>query len=161
MKYRLATTRDLLQLAQLRWDFRSEDDNEIPVVSREEFISECEKFLRQGIESGYQTYWLAENEGAIIAHIFVHRIDLVPRPCKLKDQFGYITNNYTKPEYRNQGIGSKLMDHVRKWAAEEDYELLIVYPSEEAVPFYERAGFRTENDVMELVIRDYYSPSWQ
>jgi ribosomal protein S18 acetylase RimI-like enzyme len=156
MRYRIATKQDLPQLAALRWDFRNEDGHEKPIVSREAFLKACVEFLRQGLESGHQVYWLAENEGEIIAHIFAHRIDLVPRPCKLKDQFGYITNNYTKPAYRNQGIGSKLMAYVRKWAADEDYELLIVHPSDEAVSFYERAGFVAENDVLELVLRAYY-----
>ena len=161
MKYRLATKQDLLQLAQLRWDFRNEDGDEKPVVSQNEFLQECVKFLRQGLDSGYHIYWLAEKEDQIIAHIFIHRIDLVPRPCKLKDQFGCITNNYTQPKYRNQGIGSKLMGHVKKWAEEEDYELLIVYPSDDSVSFYKRAGFVEENDVMQLAIRDYYSSSWE
>ena len=161
MKYRLATKQDLLQLAQLRWDFRNEDGEEKPVVSRNEFLKECVKFLDQGLDSGYHVYWLAEKEDQIIAHIFIHRIDLVPRPCKLKDQFGCITNNYTQSKYRNQGIGSKLMGHVKKWAEEEDYELLIVYPSDESVSFYKRAGFVEENDVMQLVIREYYSSSWE
>ncbi len=107
--------------------------------------------------SGFQIYWLAEDEGEIGAQIFVHRIDLVPRPCKVQDQFGYITNNYTKPAYRGQGIGSKLMEYVTQGAKNEDFELLIVYPSEEAVSYYERAGFTSENDVMELELRAYYS----
>lgn len=38
-----------------------------------------------------------------------------------------------------------------------DLELLIVYPSEHAIPFYERVGFKSENDVMELNLREYYS----
>ena len=161
LQYRIATKKDLPQLAQLRWDFRNEDGYEKPVVSRDEFLEACIQFLSDGIDSGYQVYWLAENESEIIAHIFVHRIDLVPRPCKVKDQFGYITNNYTKPEYRNRGVGSRLMAHVSQWAKDEDYELLIVYPSDEAVRFYERSGFVAENDVMELKLRAYYSEDWR
>ena len=84
----------------------------------------------------------------------------MPRPCKIQDQFGYITNNYTKPAYRNKGIGSELMRSVKRWARDEDLELLIVYPSEEAVKFYERTGFCADNDVMELKLREYYSPTW-
>lgn len=160
MQYRLATEEDLPQLAQLRWDFRNEDGSETPVVSHEAFLNNCLDFLKRGLESGFQTYWLAEQDGEIVAQIFVHKIDLVPRPCKVQDQFGYITNNYTKPAYRGQGIGSKLMEYVIQWAKNEDFELLIVYPSDEAVPYYERAGFSTENEVMELKLRAYYSPGW-
>ena len=100
-------------------------------------------------------YWIAEENGEVISQIFVHKIDMVPRPCKIHDQFGYVTNNYTKPAYRNKGIGSELMKRVVQWAKDEDLELLIVYPSEEAVTFYERAGFYSENDVMELRLRKY------
>jgi GNAT superfamily N-acetyltransferase len=160
MQYRIATDKDLAQLAELRWDFRSEDGTEQPVVDREEFVEACIELLKQGLASGIHTYWIAEQAGEIISQVFVHRIDLVPRPCKIRDQFGYITNNHTKPAYRNQGIGSELMRRVTQWARDEDLELLIVYPSEEAVTFYERAGFCAENDVMELKLREYYSPTW-
>ena len=160
MRYRMATDRDLAQLAELRWDFRSENGTEQPVVSRGKFIEACKEFLKRGLESGYHTYWIAEQAGEIISQIFIHRIDLVPRPCKIQDQFGYITNNYTKPTYRNKGIGSELMRSVKRWARDEDLELLIVYPSEEAVTFYERTGFCADNDVMELKLREYYSPTW-
>lgn len=160
MEYRLAGKEDLRQLAELRWDFRMEDGEEIPVVSKSEFVETCTSFLKQSLESGYHIYWLAEEFGEIIAHIFIHKIDLVPRPCKIKDGFGYITNNYTKPAFRNRGIGSELLKRVIEWSRDEDLELLIVYPSERAVGFYERAGFCAENDVLELKLRDYYSADW-
>src|SRR4051812_5794049 len=160
MNYHIATEDDLTQLAVLRWDFRMEGGDELPVVSKAEFVEVCTSFLKRGLENGYHIYWLAEEDGEIISHIFIHQIDMVPRPCKLHDQFGYITNNYTKPEYRNRGVGFELMRRVIDWAKDEDLELLIVYPSERAVGFYERAGFYSENDVMELRLREYYSPDW-
>ena len=160
MNYRLATVQDLMQLAELRWDFRMEDGDERPAVSRTEFIKACISFLKRGLENGYHICWLAEENGEIVSHIFVHKIDMVPRPCKIHDQFGYITNNYTKPAYRNKGIGSELMKTVVNWAQEEDLELLIVYPSERAEGFYRRAGFKVENEVMELRLRDFYSLDW-
>jgi GNAT superfamily N-acetyltransferase len=160
MKYRMATGEDLTQLAELRWDFRMEGGDELPAVSKEEFIAACTDFLKRGLASGYHVYWIAEKNGEIVSQIFVHKIDMVPRPCKIRDQFGYITNNYTKPPYRNKGSGSELMKSVLAWAKAEDLELLIVYPSERAVSFYRRAGFDMENDVMELRLREYYSPNW-
>jgi ribosomal protein S18 acetylase RimI-like enzyme len=160
MNYRIATQEDLAQLSELRWDFRAEDGDEVPVVDKGEFVQTCISFLKRGLENGYHVYWLAEENQEIVAHIFVHKIDMVPRPCKLHDQFGYITNNYTKPDYRSRGIGSRLIQKVTDWAKAEDLELLIVYPSEKAVSFYERAGFSMENEVMELRLREFYSPDW-
>ena len=158
LEYRLATRADLEQLAELRWDFRAEDGEEQPVVTRPAFVEACIAFLEAGLASGDQAYWLALCGEEIIAQIFVHRIPMVPRPCKIEDYFGYVTNNYTKPAYRGRGIGGQLMQRVEEWARQEDLEVLIVWPSERAVSFYDRSGFKAENDIMEMVLRDYYEP---
>lgn len=160
MNFRLANSNDFEQLANLRWDFRMESGEEKAATSREDFVEQCVEFFESRAENGYHFYWIAESDGEIIAQVFVHKVDMIPRPCKIDDKFGYITNDYTKPEYRNQGIGSKLLKRVVEWAKMEDLELLIVYPSERAIPFYERAGFTGENDVLELTLREYYSDKW-
>jgi GNAT superfamily N-acetyltransferase len=152
---RPATQEDAPALAQLRWDARAEDGSEVPAVDRVSFLAECSEFFRRGMAGGSQAYWIAELQGSIVAHVAVHRIDLIPRPVKIVDQFGVITENYTQPALRNQGIGSLLLKHVIDWAANQDYELLIVYPSERAVPFYERHGFQHSGEVMELRLRPY------
>ncbi len=141
MNYRRATVEDLSQLAELRWDFRLEGGDEIPVVGKSEFIDSCTSFLKLRLENGSYVYWIAEDDVEIVAHIFVHKIDLVPRPCRIHDQFGYITNNYTKPGLRGRGIGSQLMTRVIEWARQEDLELLIVYPSETSIAYYGAGRF--------------------
>ena len=47
------------------------------------------------------------------------------------------------------------MQHVIDWAKEEDFELLLVYPSEESINFYRRLGFENDKEVMKLVLRNY------
>ena len=56
----------------------------------------------------------------------------------------------TIPEYRNKGIGSELMERVKSWSIEQKLEELFVCPSERSTSFYERAGFKGENEVMEM-----------
>jgi GNAT superfamily N-acetyltransferase len=160
MNFRIADKSDFEQFANLRWDFRMESGEEKAAMSREKFVKRCVKFFEEKADDGNHTYWIAEEEGEIISQIFVHKIDLIPRPCKIKDQFGYITNNYTKPKYRGKGIGTRLLEKVIEWAKSEDLELLIVYPSERSHTFYERVGFKAENEVMELTLREYYSEDW-
>ncbi len=160
MNYRIAGPSDFKQLANLRWDFRMESGEEKAAMTREEFICKCVEFFETKAEGGYHVYWVAVEDDEISAQVFVHIVDMIPRPCKIDDRFGYITNDYTVPGRRNKGIGTKLLGKVREWAREEDLELLIVYPSERAVRFYERSGFKLENDVMELKLREYYSEEW-
>ena len=72
-------------------------------------------------------------------------------------RFGYITNTYTRPEARNRGLGSRLLKEVREWAVREDLELLIVWPSDRAAPFYQREGFSQRTEIMQLLLRPYYT----
>ncbi|WP_372631490.1 GNAT family N-acetyltransferase [Cohnella sp.] len=62
----------------------------------------------------------------------------------------YMTNVYTDPEYRSRGIGSRLLQAIREWAAASKYEFIIVWPSEEGKEFYSRNGYTLCNDPMEL-----------
>ena len=154
--YRNATKADLPQLAHMRWDFRTGPDEDPPVVSRKEFQRACETFLMQGLERGDWVYWIAvdqdqvvDSKELLIGHIFLHLFRSVPKPFRLESHYGYLTNVYTRPAYRNQGIGGELLRHVQRWAREREVPFMIVSPSEASVPFYRRAGFTFETEFME------------
>lgn len=154
MDFRIANEKDFTELANMRWDFKMEGkENEIHYYNKEEFVKECIAFFKQGYEDRTWSHWIAINEDTIISNISVHHIRKVPKPNRYIDEYGYVTNVYTKPEYRGKGIGSKLMKFVRDWAKEKDFEILIVWPSSKAVKFYAEMGFSNENEVMELVLR--------
>jgi GNAT superfamily N-acetyltransferase len=153
MEYCIATEHDVEQLARMRWDFRTEDD-EAPVMDQAEFIESCVAYLKQSLETDSWTYWIAKDRDEIVSHIFVYIIQAVPKPSSFTNCWGYMTNVYTKPAYRNKGIGSELMRHVKHWVKEQGLRLLIVSPSEASVPFYARAGFRSETEWMELEFED-------
>ena len=70
------------------------------------------------------------------------------------DEYAYVTNVYTKPAYRGQGIASKLMEEVVKWGKDKYFELMIVWPSKPAIKYYSKIGFDEKNDLMELVLRE-------
>lgn len=154
MDYGIAPPEDLPKLARLRWDFRAEED-EIPAVNETIFIKSCIDFLERGLRTGNWIYWVAKNEGEVVSHIFINTIRPVPRPCQPDDRFGYMTNVYTRPEYRNKGIGSELMKRAMQWAEKEGLELLIVSPGEGSLSFYSRAGFSEETDFMQLRLKEY------
>jgi GNAT superfamily N-acetyltransferase len=155
MDFRIAAESDLDELAQMRWDFRLEESPGTPVHDRQSFLQACTAFLRQGLASQRWVYWVAVCDGAIVSHVFVQRIDKVPKPNRLDDGFGYVTNVYTRPAHRGRGIGSELMARVIAWAQAQDLECLLVGPSDASVRFYERVGFRWNEDLMGYTLRPY------
>jgi GNAT superfamily N-acetyltransferase len=74
----------------------------------------------------------------------------IPSPGNLHGRCGYLANSYARPEVRNAGVGSQLLAAIKSWAIGESLELLVVWPSERAYPFYERAGFRRHPDPVVL-----------
>lgn len=156
--FRKARLTDIPRLAELRWDMTIEG-GEDPGAGREAFVRACAAWYERTLAGGLQTHWVAERQGRIVATISLHDVEMLPRPGRIEDRFGCITNNYTEPAARGRGIASGLLRHVADRSAELDLELLIVWPSEQAVPFYERLGFEWENEVMELRLRDYVAIS--
>lgn len=149
MIYRLAKENDLEMLAQMRWLHEYEEGSHCD-ITKTEFINQCKLFLQDGMNSGTWVYWVAEDNEIIISNIYINRIRKVPKPQKLIAEIGYVTNVHTRAEYRNKGIGTRLLKEVRQWAIENKIELLFVWPSEKSVKFYERQGFTNQNEIMEL-----------
>ena len=150
MVYRLATENDIPMLSEMRWEHEYEE-GEFD-ISKQDFINECNLFLVNGLKSGTWEYWIAEEDNIIVSNIYINRIRKVPKSQKLFAEIGYVTNVHTKAEHRNNGVGTELLKRVKQWAMTNSIELLFVWPSKKSVSFYERQGFSTNNEVMELEI---------
>lgn len=151
MKIRKAREEDVDTLILMRWEFTFEhqpgvqDDYEL-------FAAECRVFLEQALRSDRWHIWVAETDGVIASHMYVQLIDKVPRPGRITYPFAYMTNVYTDPAYRSRGIGSQLLKAIREWVTENKFEFIIVWPSDEAVPFYLRNGYKHCTEPMELFL---------
>ncbi len=160
MNFRMATLADLDTLAAARWAFRAESTSEAPIESQSEFARRYAAFVRDALDSGRVVYWLADEAGGeLVAHMAVCIVPVIPRPSRVRDQWGYLTDCYTQPAFRNRGIGRELLGHVVAWAQDRDRELLLVWPSDESVSFYARAGFEVDDELRVLRLRDYDAPS--
>ena len=132
----------------MRWQHEFEQEP-FDTDNKEDFIQFCAEHLKDRFREDLYC-WVAAENGLIIAHIYIAKIKKVPKPQEFDGAWGYTTAVYCISEYRNKGIGSALMEKVKEWCVNQKLELLIVWPSERSVPFYERAGFNGANDVLEL-----------
>lgn len=159
MNFRVATGDDVPALAEARWAFRTEDADEVPIEARQEFARRFETFVQDGLRSGRWTYWIAEtDDGELVSHMAVCLVQSIPRPSRQSDQWGYLTDCYTSPRFRDRGVGRELLAHVTAWAEAQRLELLVVWPSERSQAFYARAGFEQDDEVRILHLRDYDAP---
>lgn len=141
MNIRLAESKDIKQLIKMRWDTTIEFDESKENESYEDFEKECQTFLENALNSSHWYIWVAEDMDKIISHIYIQLIQKVPRPGRVTHPFAYMTNVYTIRDYRNSGVGSKVLTSINKWIEENQFEFVIVWPSEEAVNYYKKNGY--------------------
>jgi GNAT superfamily N-acetyltransferase len=155
VNYRMATFEDVPRLAAARWAFRRES-GEAPVETETAFAGRFERFATEALASGRWTYWIAEtDDGTLTSQMAVCVVESVPRPSRASDQWGYLTDCYTSPAFRNEGVGRELLARVATWAKSRDLELLLVWPSDESQRFYARAGFDRDEEIRVLRLREY------
>lgn len=148
---RLATEADIARLVTMRWDFTIEDDPAKGEASFLEFEEECTTFLKDALTNNRWFIWVAEKEGRIVSHIYTELVHKVPRPGRVTHPFLFMTNVYTSPEVRNEGIGSQLLQSIHQWIKDNQFEFAIVWPSDEAVPFYKRNGYQSCAEPLEFL----------
>ena len=159
MNFRTAILADLGNLAAARWAFRTDDATEAPIESEQAFVRRYQSFVGVALKSQRLVYWLAETaKGELAAHMAVFIVPGIPRPSRARDQWGYLTDCYTLPAFRNRGIGRELLGHVAAWAQSQDLEMLLVWPSDRSQTFYARAGFGPDDEARVLRLRDYDAP---
>jgi len=145
ISFRLATLKDGEQLADLRWRLQTGDERSVDVSERILF-TDCFARLFAADEMHDYTHWVANVQERLVAVMSVKVVRQLPTPQRLQGSWGYLTNCYVLPEYRNRGIGRKLLEHVKNWSESQGCSLLIVWPSDGSYSFYRRFGFERGTD---------------
>ncbi|WP_203287921.1 GNAT family N-acetyltransferase [Metabacillus sp. cB07] len=149
MKLRFAEEKDIDQLIKMRWDVTIEHDESKANSSFPDFEKECRIFLEYAIKGDRWMIWVAEENEKLVSHIYIELIEKVPRPGRITYPFAFMTNVYTIPEYRNKGIGSRMLSSINQWIKENKCEFVIVWPSDDSIGYYKKNGYAHCVEAME------------
>lgn len=156
MELRLAREEDYIQLAEMKWLHGEEDDvdykeSNLIGVDKELFFAGFAEFLKQHNE---YKICVAMDQDIVASAMFVYMLPKVPKPGRETAYIAYLTNVYTRKEYRNQKVGTALLEYVKEYLSKEKCELIFAWPSENSVNWYQRNGFCKENEVFECVLEE-------
>ncbi len=156
MQFRLAKEQDWLQLAEMKWLHCEEDEADygegkyaLSSISKAAFFSEYLAFMQT--HRDYRVYVACEGE-MILSAMFVYLIPKTPKPNREQKYIAYLTNVYTRKEYRNQGIGAQLMQEIKEDLAKMHCELMFAWPSEKSISWYSRNGFAADPELMVIYL---------
>ena len=151
MKIRTANATDYEELALMKWEHGAEDDidygeHNLEGVNKDAFIGEFVTFLKEHKE--YDIV-VAEENGTVVSAMFVHLIPKLPKPNGNAKYIAYLTNVYTKKEYRNKGIGTQILNYIKNELVKKKCELLFAWPSDNSIAWYQCNGFNEHNEIFE------------
>jgi GNAT superfamily N-acetyltransferase len=93
-------------------------------------------------EAARRVTWFAEADGRPVGMVNLAVFERMPQPGRAPSRWGYLANAFVLAAHRNRGIGGQLLDALLSYADEHDFVRVVLNPSERAIAFYERAGFR-------------------
>jgi GNAT superfamily N-acetyltransferase len=112
--------------------------------------NELAEYFQSSLRDGSFISWLAIDESMLVATsgLCFHR--LPPSYSNPTGRIAYVTNMFTKKEYRERGIGSYLLSLALEEAKQRQYRVVRLHASQDGRPLYLKAGFVDSNGYMAL-----------
>jgi GNAT superfamily N-acetyltransferase len=140
---RITVGADGLAIAKLRRTWTAEDHGDVEDEGFEaRFLDWYER------ESARRITWLAEVADEPVAMMNLAVFERMPRPGRDAGTWAYLANAFVLAPYRNQGIGGLLLSALLAHADAHGYVRIVLRPSEQSIPFYNRAGFTADGGFM-------------
>lgn len=147
---RRANANDLAALIELRVALFREMGTVEDAGTAAELAEATERYLSSAMPDGTFHAWIAEIDGQIVATSGLTLLQRPPSPGNLTGLDAYVMNMYTRPEWRGQGIGGRVLEAVIADAREGGARRIWLHATEHGRALYERFGFVPEHAAMEL-----------
>jgi GNAT superfamily N-acetyltransferase len=153
IEVRTATITDARALAELRWEFRSAQEQ--PVETHDAFVRRCTAWMRKELPiDGAWKAWVAVDDHTVVGQVWLQVVQKIPNPYPEgePEQLAYLSNLFVQPESRG-GTGTRLLTAALDWCRANRIDRVVLWPSKRSVTLYLGHGFSHGGDVMELKIR--------
>lgn len=147
---RLAVVTDIAELIKLRKQQLIDEESMSIANSGNNIDEQLADYFKSAIAEGSFISWIMESDGEIIATSGVCFYCLPPNFSNPTGRTAYITNMYTKPEYRRRGIATELLNAVIDEARARGYKVIRLHASEYGKSIYKKAGFTDSDGYMAL-----------
>lgn len=146
MKKRMADLKDISALVELRKEQLTEEGG-LPVSDIDKPLAD---YFNAAITDGSFISWVMVNNGEIIATSGICFYPLPPTFFNPSGKTAYITNMYTKIDYRRSGIATELLHMVMDEAKKRGYRIIRLHTSAYGKSIYQKAGFTDSEGYMAL-----------
>lgn len=99
------------------------------------------------MEANPRKFFVADNDGELIGMLNLMIFERMPKPGTASSRWVYLGNAYVLPEFRNAGIGGRLVEASIQFSQRIQAVRMVLSPSAESRDFYARLGFRPAGEL--------------
>ena len=144
MQTRPANTNDIPVLVELRKRQLTDEGEGVPPDRQ------LVNYFTAALTDGSLAAWVAEEEGEVVAIGAVCFFTLPPTFSNPAGRVAYITNMYTRKEYRRRGIATALLGLTIAEAKARGCGVVRLHASQAGKSIYSKAGFIDSEGYMAL-----------
>ena len=145
MTYRKAEILDIPELIELRKYQLIEEGGDYVDIDLS-----LQAYFLSSLENHSLIVWIAEDEATIIATGGICFYQLPPTFTNPSGRIAYVTNMYTKSDYRNREIATKLLGLVVEEGRRLNYKAVRLHASSKGRSIYMKNGFEDSEGYMAL-----------
>lgn len=151
MIYRKASSVDTGKLVEIR-KLQLIDEGIEPTIDIDDELTD---FFENKLADGSLVEWVVEDKNEIIATAAIVFYQFPPTYTNKTGWKGYITNMYTRNDYRKQGIATMLLEKLVEEAKYRGVKKLWLGASKLGRPVYEKFGFRETGEWLDMDITGF------
>jgi ribosomal protein S18 acetylase RimI-like enzyme len=127
-------------LTDIRMEYLREDFPGMSDEQAERIRERLPKYYAEHLNRDFFAY-VTEDNGTIIGSAFLVLQEMPPNSNFPHGRTGTVLNVYVRPEYRRQGIASKLLELLIADAKAMELDFIELKASAEGYPLYRKLGF--------------------
>lgn len=150
MDIRKAKEKDILQINKLFWELDTDAIKHQPEHFKRG--ERTEDYLMEIINNQKSDFLVAALGDEIVGFSLLYEKEVKGLSLLIPCKYAYLQDFIVKEEYRNRGIGTRLLETSKLWAKERNLEYLrlSVFPKNDSgVRFYKRHGLLEQMLTME------------
>ncbi len=153
MNIRFATKDDIDLIVKLRTLQLIDEESQFngDEKSSDEYIAHLKRYLNTMFDRQHFIQVFLEENNEVCATGAMMWVEYPPSFSNNTGYMGYITNMYTKPQYRKKGYATQVLSILKEEAQKQGLTRLFLGASLEGQPVYKKFGF-TEVDWYKLDI---------
>ena len=145
---RMANIDDIGSFVKMKISLFKEFKKDTEEYDWDKYSQALKGYYNEGLLNEKVVAFLAEDNGNTIAISIIYFYDICPTLNNLDGKLAMITDMYTVPEYRNKGIGYKLLSNIMEHTKKLGYKKVTLHATDSGRILYEKYGFKDRTGEM-------------